>query len=158
MIKEKDSVVLAADANKNVPPKNCGGTRTRPENKLIGLIGLGAQATGVHIDLRMALASLNIIVPNVEEISGCTNAEEVNGLPIPNENEDANFDGSAIFIPAPAFRNAILATNIRDPFELIPLMTHTATEFDEAAEDAEEINGTTSTYTDALNAWLYGVK
>jgi hypothetical protein len=106
VVKETDTAILAADANKNVlifhSPKNFGGTRTRPKNKLIGLIGLGAQATWVQINLRTALANCNIIVPEVDEIAGCTTAQEVNNIPIQDRNGVVNFKGSAIFAPAPA--------------------------------------------------------
>ncbi len=93
-----------AYANKNIlifySPKNFGGTRTCPENKLTGLIGLGAQATWVQIDLRTALENCNIIVPEVNEIAGCTTAQEVKDIPIPDENGVVNFKGLAIFAPA----------------------------------------------------------
>jgi hypothetical protein len=162
VVEEIDTVILAADANKNViifhSPKNFGGTRTRPGNKLIRLIGLGAQATWAQTDLRTALTNCNIIVPKVDEIAGCTTAQEVNDILIPDKNGVVNFKGSAIFAPAPAHRNAILATNTRDPFELIPMLTRLAIEFDEAVEDNEERNGTATTHADDLNAWLYGVK
>ncbi len=106
MVEEIDTVILAANANKNVLtfhfPKNFGGTRTRLKNKLIGLIGLGAQATWVQIDLHTALANCNIIVPEVGEIAGCTTAQEVKDIPIPEKNGVVNFKGLDIFAPAPA--------------------------------------------------------
>jgi hypothetical protein len=106
VVEEIDTVILAANANKNVLtfhfPKNFGGTRTRLKNKLIGLIGLGAQATWVQIDLHTALANCNIIVPEVGEIAGCTTAQEVKDIPIPEKNGVVNFKGLDIFAPAPA--------------------------------------------------------
>jgi hypothetical protein len=115
VVEEIDTDILAADANKYVlifhSPKNFGGTRTCPENKLIRLIGLGAQATWVQMDLRTALTNCNIIIPKVDEIDGCTTAQEVNDIPIPDKNGVVNFKGLAIFAPAPAHQNAILATN-----------------------------------------------
>jgi hypothetical protein len=163
VVKEIDTVILAADANKNVlifhSPKNFGGTRTHPKNKLIRLIGLTAQATWVQIDLRMmALANCNIIVPKVGEIAGCTTAQEVKDIPIPDKNGVVNFQGSAIFASAPAHQNAILATNTQDPFKLFPMLTRLAIEFDEAVEDDEERNGTATTHADDLNTWLHGIK
>jgi hypothetical protein len=104
VVKEIDTVILAANANKNVlifhSPKNFGGTRTRPKNKLIGLIGLGTQAMWAQINLCMALANCNIIVPEVNEIAGCTTAQEVNNILIPDKNGVVNFKGLAIFAPA----------------------------------------------------------
>ena len=52
--------VVAADANNQImilhSPKNFGGTRSRPDNKVVCMLGLGAHATYVLIDLRTALA------------------------------------------------------------------------------------------------------
>jgi hypothetical protein len=164
VVEEIDTVILAADANKNVlifhSSKNFGGTRTCPKNKLIGSIGLGAQATWVQIDLCTALANCNIIVPEVDEIAGCTTAQEVNNIPIPDSRQkpSGNFKGLASFAPAPAHGNAILATNTQDPFKLIPMLTRLAIKFDEAVDDNKERNGTATTHADDLNAWLYGIK
>jgi hypothetical protein len=45
MVKEINTVILAADADRNVlifhSPKNFGDTKTHPENKVFRLIGLG---------------------------------------------------------------------------------------------------------------------
>ncbi len=58
LVEEIDTVILAADSNRNViifhSPKNFGGTRSRPENKVSCLIGLGDRATAVLIDLTSA--------------------------------------------------------------------------------------------------------
>jgi hypothetical protein len=49
LVEEIDTIILAADANGNVmilhSPKNFGGTRSRPENKVVCMLGLGAQAS-----------------------------------------------------------------------------------------------------------------
>jgi hypothetical protein len=84
-------------------------------------------------------------------------AQEVNDIPIPAENGLVGFEGLAIFIPASALRNVILATNIRPPFKLIPLTTTMARDFHNAAQ-ANNMQGTALTHADDLNAWLYGVK
>jgi hypothetical protein len=70
-----------------------------------------AQATWVNINLTSALADCNIVVPTVDELAACTTAQEVAAIPAPNVNGLVGFEGSAIFIPAPALRNAILASN-----------------------------------------------
>ena len=62
----------------------------------------------------------------------CTTAQEVAAIPVPNAIGLVGFKSSVIFIPAPALRNAILALNTQDPFELIPLMSATARAFDTA--------------------------
>jgi hypothetical protein len=159
---DNDTVILAADANRNAiilhSPKNFGGTRIRPENKVIGMLGLGTQVTRVNLVSNSALANCNIVVPTDDEIAACTTTEEVEDIPAPEENSLVRFKGLAIFIPAPALRNKILAWNIRNPFELILLMRITARAFDTAHENNEIILRTAITHADDLNAWLYGVK
>jgi hypothetical protein len=122
------------------------------------MIGLGAQATWVKINLISALPDCNIVIPIVDKLSACTPAQEVAEIQVPNLTGLVGFKGSAIFIPAPALRNATLASNTRDPFELIPLMLATARAFDAAHASDGNMKGTATTHSDDLNAWLFGVK
>ena len=159
LVEEIDTIILAADANGNVmilhSPKNFGGTRSRPENKVVCMLGLGAQASCVILDIRSALADFNIIVPSVQDIAGCKSAEEVAAIPEPEENGVIGFEGSAIFIPGPVLRNAIISANTKDPFGLIPIVSQAAKSFD----GDNEVEATSAVHhADDLNAWLYGVK
>ncbi len=122
------------------------------------MIGTGAQATWVQINLISALTNCNIVVPTVDELAACTTAQEVAAIPVPNAIGVISFKGSAIFIPAPALRSAILASNTQNPFKLIPLMLATARAFDAAYANDGNMTGTAITHADDLNAWLYGVK
>ena len=60
LVEEINTVILAADANNKImilhSPKNFGGTRSRPNNKVVCMLGLGAHAMYIFIDLRTALA------------------------------------------------------------------------------------------------------
>ena len=70
-----------------------------------------------------------------------------------------SFKESAIFIPGPVLRNSIPTSNTKDPFELIPLMTRTAREFDLAQTKNNRIlQGNAFTHSDNLKAWLHGMK
>jgi hypothetical protein len=122
------------------------------------MLGLRTQATWVNLILNSALANCNIVAPFVNKLAACTTAKEVKDIPALEENSLDSFEGLAIFIPAPAQRNAILALNTLNPFELIPLMTTTARAFDTAHENDKTIHSTAITHVDNLNAWLYGVK
>jgi hypothetical protein len=159
LVDEIDTVILAADANRNVmlfhSPKNFGGTRSRPENKVLCMIGFGARATCVLPALQSAFADVRIVVPSVHDLGGCTSAEDVANLPVPDQNGVVGLEGSAIFIPGPVFRNAIIESVSRNPFDLIPIMYQVARDFDQANNPA-----TTSglTHADDLCAWLFGVK
>jgi hypothetical protein len=47
---------------------------------------------------------------------------------------------------------------MNDPYELIPLITATASLFDSEHKDDEMMANKAITHADDLNAWLYGVK
>ena len=158
LVDEIDTVILAADANRNVmlfhSPINFGGTRSRPDNKVACMIGLGARATCVLPVLNSAFTDIRIAVPSVHDLGGCTSTEDVANIQVPEQNGLVGFEGSAIFIPGPVFRNAIIESNSRNPFELIPIISQAARTFDQA-------NGPTASavnHADDLCAWLYGVK
>ncbi len=55
-----DTIILAAGPDKRImilhSPRNFGGTRTRPDNKLVCMLGLGPQAVSVVVDLESALS------------------------------------------------------------------------------------------------------
>ncbi len=105
LVKEIDTVILAADANKRIrilhSPKNFGGTRTRPENKVVCMVGMGTQSVSILVNLNLALANCNIIFPTVNKLSRCKTAQEVKDIPIPATNGLVGFKESAIFIPGP---------------------------------------------------------
>jgi hypothetical protein len=111
LVEEIETVILAADANNKImilhSPKNFGGTRLRPNNKVVCMLGLGSHTTYVLIDLRMALADCKIVVPAVTDLLDCKTAQDVANIPAPEENGLVGFEGSSIFIPAPVLRNAI---------------------------------------------------
>ncbi len=89
-----------------------------------------AQATWVKTNITSAFANCNIVVPTVNKLAACTTAQEVAAIPVPNLIGLIGFKGSTILIPAPAIRNAVLASNTQDPFKLILLMSATARAFD----------------------------
>ncbi len=159
LVDEIDTVILAADANRNVmflhSPKNFGGTRSRPDNKVSCMIGLGARGTCVLPVLQSAFADVQIVIPSVQDLGGCTSAEDIANIPVPDQNGVVGFEGSAIFIPGPLFRNAIIESNTRNPSELIPLMYQVARAFDQACGPTATSG---VTHADDLCAWLYGVK
>ncbi len=101
-------------------PKNFGGTRSRPDNKVTCMIGLGARSACILPDLNSAFADIRIVIPSVHELAACETAEEVANIPTPDVNGAVGFEGSGIFIPGPVLRNAIIESNSKDPFELIP--------------------------------------
>ena len=102
LVEEIDTVILAANANNNImimhSPKNLGGTRSRPDNKVVCMLGMGPQAVSVQVDLNSALADCNIIVPTVQELAECRTAQDVADISAPTDIGLVGFEGSAIFI------------------------------------------------------------
>jgi hypothetical protein len=159
---EIDTVILAANESNGImmlhSPRNFGGTRTRPANKLVCMIGIGPQAVSVLVDLNLALANCDIIVPTVLELLGCTIAQEVKDIPAPAGGV-IGFKGSLIYILGPIFRNAIITSGSTNPFKLIPLMNATARAFEaEPRVSQVVINGNPINHAVNINAWLYGVR
>jgi hypothetical protein len=139
-------------------PKNFGGTRSRPDNKVVCMLGLGVHATYVHINLRTALGDCQIVVPVVTDLSNCKTTKEVTNIPAPKEDGLVGFKGYSVFISAPVLRNTILASGTNKPFKLIPIVTDAARNFDSEQEEDETITSLALTHADNLNAWLYGIK
>ena len=117
------------------------------------MIGLGARATIVFPVLNSALEDIRVVVPSVQELSGCESAQDVENIPVIDQNGEKGFEGSAVFIPGPVLRNAIIETNSRIPSELIPLIYQTARTFDQE----HNINSAIP-QADDLFAWIWSVK
>jgi hypothetical protein len=66
LVDEIDTVIFIADANRNImllhSPKNFGGTRSRPDNKVSCMIGLGAQAISIFPVLNSALVRIFVLL------------------------------------------------------------------------------------------------
>jgi len=77
------------------------------------------------------LEDICVVVPSVQELSGCESAQDVENIPALNQNGEKGFEGLAIFIPGPVLRNAVIESNSRNPSELIPIIYQTARTFDQ---------------------------
>jgi hypothetical protein len=122
------------------------------------MLGMGRQAVSFLVNLNSALANCDIIVPTVDELLGCTTAQEVEDIQIPTKGKPG-FKGSSIYIPDPIFQNAIILLGSTNPFKLIPLMNTTARAFEAKARNGPSaLNGNPINHADNINAWLYGVR
>ena len=93
LVEEIDTLILAADANNKImilhSPKNFRGTRSRPDNKVVCMLGLGIHATYVLIDLRTALTDCQIGVPAVTDLES---THDLAYIPAPEENDLVGFE------------------------------------------------------------------
>jgi hypothetical protein len=156
LVEEIDTVILAADLNGNIMilhyPKNFGGTRSHPKNKVICMLGVGPWETCILLDLNTAFRDNQLIVPSVYDLAECKSAKDVANISAPDVNGLDGFKGSAIFIPGPVLQNTIIVSNTKNEFELIPIISRAARSFDEE----HELKANAVTHTDDLSAWLYG--
>ena len=142
LTEDVDTVFLAATPDRLInvfhSPKNLGGTRVRPTDKIVCLVGMGVSAIGVLLNKESGLVDANIVVPTVEDLSNCETSDEVDALEIPPEDGLVGFAGSGIIIPAPCIRDAIINAATSKPSELIPIIMAAARSFDEEHFDDEE--------------------
>jgi len=105
------------------------------------MLGFGARATVVLLDLNSAFTNIQIVVPSVQDLAGCESAEEVNNIQPPEEIGVGmiGFEGSAIFIPGPILRNAIIQSNTKKQFELIPILSRVARTFNQEHVGADAV-------------------
>jgi hypothetical protein len=75
------------------------------------MLGMGTQSVSILVNLNLALANCNIIVPTVNKLSRCKTAHEVKDIPIPATNRLVSFERLAIFIPGPFLQDAIITSN-----------------------------------------------
>ena len=72
---EGNTIFLMADANKKIltghGPTNFGGQRTRPENKVGALIGLGAMAQSIILNENLALSAYKLVTPKSDDLFAC---------------------------------------------------------------------------------------
>jgi hypothetical protein len=88
-VEKIDTVILAADANNKImilhSLKNFGGTRSRPDNKVLFMLGLGVHVTYLFIDLKTALTDCQIVVAAVTDIYDCKTAQDVAEFQLPKK-------------------------------------------------------------------------
>jgi hypothetical protein len=116
---EIDTDILAANRSNGImilySPRNFGGTRTRPENKLVCMLGMDPQAVSVLVYLNSALAICDIIVPTILELLGCTTAQGVEDIPA-SAGGVTGFKGSLIYIPGRIFLKCNHHGRLNHPF------------------------------------------
>ena len=159
-ITEENSVILTAGQNGKFQLLHSlidlGGTRSRRENKVIALIGMGPRAAPVLLDIDSALADCNITTPTLEEIKSCNSVAEFKALEVPEQGPNPTFEGSGSFIPGPFLLTAIIQADSLDPAVLIPLALDAGERFDnEHAEDEGYSEGSATDHV--VDFILFGI-
>jgi len=120
LVEEIDTIILAANTDGQIlilhGPKRFGGTRSRATSKIVGLMGLGAEAQRIIINEDTAVLACKIKTPTFGAIRGCALGRDIEGL---RSSSSVIFEGAAIFILAPWLRDVILMAATRDPIDII---------------------------------------
>ena len=97
LVDEIDTVILIAGTNRNImllhSSKKIGGTRSHPDTKVSCMIGLGARATSNFPVLNSTLEEIRVVVPSVQELSGCESAQDIENIPAIDQNGEKSFEG-----------------------------------------------------------------
>ena len=164
LTEETDSIIFVADEEGLITvihsPKNLGGTRTRPSNKVIGLVGMGPLATPVVLNIEQAVATCEIRTPLVVTIHACTTAEQFAALVAPDEDavEDAAiYPGSAAFIPAPFVFDFFLNAESRNPADIVPALLLAAKRFDDEYASDPSYRNEALAHAEDFALWAWGV-
>ncbi len=84
LTEEIDALVILSNSMKGLTIAhsiaNLGGTRSRPTNKVVGLQGLGREASPMMIDHESAVTAFKVNTPNPEKIMECKTVEELEAL------------------------------------------------------------------------------
>lgn len=159
LTESQEYVIATAEGTKKVQlihsPKNVGGTRIRPEHKVLGLIGTSDGSVGVIVDHESLTNECEIRTPKIEDIKACSTAEEIGALTAPR-NGAATYTGSAAFLMAPFLVEAILDADTTDPYELILVANSAAAAFNTLHENDDEFEDATS-HAEDFSLWAWGV-
>ena len=150
IVNEVDSMLLVANKRKEITIlhsiSDLGGTRSRPDNKVVCLMGAGPRATCVMLDWRQAVADCNLTTPSFDEIENCPE-EDLETLEVTAEPAQVTYPGSSAFIPAPWLRDTIFASESKNPAEIIKLVIASYTNSsDRTAAHAWSFNTPSSSY------------
>ncbi len=83
IMEDPDSIMLVVEQKKIKFIHSCkkfGGTRTNPTTTVVGLIGQGARAFPIVIDLEKAVTSKEVLAPSDARIWACKDATELREL------------------------------------------------------------------------------
>ncbi len=160
----QNNVFLLADWNRKIrilhSPKDFGGTLLRPTHKVACLTGIGRSALCVQINVASAVSVCKMNTPTREELANCATADDIQNLPLPDDQPDENglfsYEGANIMIPAPWLRDAIINADSNDPFEIIPIAIAVAQAYDDAHPELPDENKAI-VHADDFCSWAWGV-
>ena len=138
---DQDNVFIGADAEQNVivlhSVNNLGGSVRRPDDKIVGAVGMGSNPNGVVISKKSFCTTVKAKGPGLEQLEECETTEELKTL---TGNNKGQHHGSNLFLLAPCMVQSIVNAKSRDPLELILTSMKDGIEFDKENLIDNEVN------------------
>lgn len=150
LVESVDNAFLVADSGRTITllhsPKLLGGTLLRPTQKLMALVGLGADSMAVVLPVDDGITRTHMFkTANVEKMCQCNSADELRELNTEGNNRNVTIHHSgSFFLPAPWLLQKLVqaveeegGTNC-DPHDLIYAALVAAEEYEEAQQDEDD--------------------
>ena len=163
LVQEVDSVILLAGEDQQMTvvhsPKNFGGTRSRPTDKLVALKGMGKEATCIVLDEELLLRESKYRVPPQSEqediLHSCGMKSD---LRAPFFGESSDYIAFGAFIPAPFLRDVILVLDFHSKHDLVPLIMEEAIKFDADHKNDKLLSGKAIDHARHFACWHFGIQ
>ena len=135
LTEEIDALVILSNSMKGLTIahsiSNLGGTRSRPTNKVVGLQGLGREASSMMIDHESAVTAFKVNTPNPEKIMECKTVEELEALQTSgNTSTRSALDCMPVYFLSPDETDIVMKAKTTNCFELILAFCDAAQEKD----------------------------
>ena len=130
--KDQDNVSVCADAEQKVvvlhSVNNLGGSVRRPDDKIVGAVGMGSNPSGVVISTQSFCTTVKANGPGWTKLESCNTTEELEAL---KGFKEGQHHGSNVFLLAPFMVKSVVTAMSRDPLELILSSLRDGVKFDE---------------------------
>ena len=119
LTEDEDVVIMTvAPVTKNIKilhsPANLGGTRVRPDNKLVAMDGFGSTSTPVLLDESGMTSFVDLRTPSINNLTNLSSEEELRNSSNPNTGRK-NFHHMTFVILPPFIAHHIITLDSREP-------------------------------------------
>ena len=97
---------------------NLGGTRSRPDNKLVALDGFGERSNAVLLGITSLQREISEKTPSLTSMQNLDTREDIMSSSVPR-NSSTSFKNAAFILIPPFLANGIITQEDRDPATLL---------------------------------------
>ena len=119
---------------------NLGGTRTRAQNKIVALEGIGASATPLFFPEDGLLNNCSVRIPLVSDLASALDSETFRQISPESGARRTTFKNSGYIMLPPFLAQVILESTERDPAHLAITLRDTRKEFDDKHKEDHTID------------------